>query len=74
VYIDVVDHLCKVDPVLVAGLDIIADLELVADLGRGGLANLIPTGWGEPIGNLIPMGWGELVANLTPTRWGESAI
>jgi hypothetical protein len=73
VYIDEVDHLCKVDPVLVAGLDNIADLELVADMGRGGLDNLTPMGWGEPIGNLIATGWGELVANLKPTGWGELA-
>ena len=70
-YIDEVDHLCKVDPVLVADLDKIADLELVADLGWGGLANPTPTGWGEPIDNLIPMGWCEPVANLTPIVWGE---
>jgi hypothetical protein len=30
-YIDDVDHLCKIDPVLVADLDKIADLEVVAD-------------------------------------------
>jgi hypothetical protein len=73
VYMDEVDHLCKVDPVLVPDLDNIVDLELVADLGWGGLANLTPMGCGEPIGNLIPTGWGELVANLTPTGWGAPA-
>jgi hypothetical protein len=56
VYIDEVDHLCKVDPVLVPNLDNIADLELVANLGREGLANLTPLDWGELISNLIPMG------------------
>ena len=66
-YIDEVDHLCKVDLVLVANRDNLADVELVANLGRGGLANLTPMGWGELIGNRIPMGWGEPVANLTPT-------
>jgi hypothetical protein len=43
---DEVDHLCKVDPLLVADPDKIVDLELVADLGRGGLANMTPLGWG----------------------------
>jgi hypothetical protein len=65
-YIDEVDHLCKVNPLLVADPDKIVDLELVADLGRGGLANLTPIGWGELVASLITMGWGEPVANLTP--------
>ena len=46
-YIDEVDHLCKVDLVLVADQDNIADVELVANLCRGGLANLTPVWVGE---------------------------
>jgi hypothetical protein len=49
---------------LVADLDNIADLELVANLGRGGLTNLTPMGWGEPVGNLIPTDWSEPVAKI----------
>jgi hypothetical protein len=55
-YIDEVDHLCKVDPELVAELDKIHGLDFIVDMG-----------WGEPFANLIPMGYGGPVANLVPT-------
>ncbi|XP_066359828.1 uncharacterized protein [Miscanthus floridulus] len=73
IYIDEVDNHCKVDPELVVGLDRIAGLDLVADLGWGGMDNLTPMSWGAPIGNLIPTGWGQPVPNLKPTGWGEPA-
>jgi hypothetical protein len=73
IYIDEVDNHCKVDPELVAGLNKIAGLDLVADRGWGGMGNMTPMDWGTPIGNLIPPGWGQPFPNLKPTGWGGAS-